>query len=51
MRLSNGLREFLESLNSRGIDYVISWVRTAWPSTVGRVTREIWIFWFDTLQS
>ena len=23
MRLSNGLREFLESLNSRGIDYVI----------------------------
>jgi hypothetical protein len=23
MRLSNDLREFLESLNSRGIDYVI----------------------------
>lgn len=23
MRLSNGLREFLESLNSRGVDYVI----------------------------
>jgi hypothetical protein len=23
MRLSNGLREFLESLNSRGVDYVV----------------------------
>jgi len=28
MRLSNDLREFLESLNSRGIDYVIAGARS-----------------------
>jgi hypothetical protein len=46
MRLSNDWREFLESLNSRGIDYVVVGAHSL-AFHVTRVTREIWIYWFE----
>ena len=46
MRLSNDWREFLESLNSRGIDYVVVGAHSL-AFHVTRVTREIWTYWFE----